>query len=324
MTLPLPTAMDEPIESLLPFAKIRLVVVDVDGTLLDAKGKLWANVRQMFQSLRHYRYDVTLTVATGRTFVGVRETIRSLPRSLQTPVILYNGAVITESSGRLLDRLTINRAKVSTLLEELARSPAIVTLAYYFPTSEERLLGPIGDSQSGEFVLGWGENSDYGDVEFNGQTVTWLQDRVAPSGLEPSAVLLDTASVDARTVSTIIELIEELGLGIPTRSGERYLEIRPYGSNKWRAVLWVAGRLGLGSEAVLTLGDSENDMEMLSAAGIGVAVRNAPPKVVAICDYASDWDAASGVLDVLRLVKVARRYAPQLNDAQKTKDDTSE
>jgi len=127
------------------------------------------------------------------------------------------------------------------------------------------------------------------------------------NGVEPSAILIDTSERPS-AATTIEKFISETGAVTVTRSGTKYLEVRPKGSNKGVALQCAGDFLGLSRDEVLALGDNDNDIEMLEGAGIGVAVSEASPAAVASADYICRKGVAEGAVEVLRLVKHARHY----------------
>ena len=80
---------------------------------------------------------------------------------------------------------------------------------------------------------------------------------------------------------------------------EGLLEVGPPGVNKAEGVARVAEQLEVQREDVLCFGDMPNDSEMLSWAGIGVAMGNARPEVKAVADYVTATNNDCGVADVL-------------------------
>src|SRR4051794_14282271 len=99
----LPSSTDD-LDALRPFASIRLVAADLDGTLFPAP--LAEKVQHAIRSLRHYK--VRFTLATGRTFSGARELYERLRLPSGTPLVLYNGSIVVEgNTGRMLRRATL-------------------------------------------------------------------------------------------------------------------------------------------------------------------------------------------------------------------------
>lgn len=80
-----------------------------------------------------------------------------------------------------------------------------------------------------------------------------------------------------------------------TSSWDNNIEIMPSDINKGIAVKELAGRLNLSAEQVMTLGDHDNDVTMLAYAGYGVAMGNASPDAMAAAKYVTGDNNACGV-----------------------------
>lgn len=294
----------------MPFASIRLIVADLDGTLVGTDGRVWNDLRDLIRSVAHPRYGVRFTVATGRTLQGAQRMLDLLGLS-GVPVVLYNGGVVADASKqRLLMKVTLGSDRLEDVLTIAAQWPVNV-LAYYWVTEEDSFFVPTLGIGHGEIVLGWSNSGLQPEVEFNGQPVMWQDAWHAPPEAEPCAVLVDVPHGMDDLKRVCRELATISGVAV-TRSGSRFAEIRPSNCTKWTGVRWVTERLSILDEEVLALGDSENDIEMLASAGVGVAVRNAPPDVLGVVHYVAARDSAGGALEVLRIVKEARRLRPGL------------
>lgn len=79
-------------------------------------------------------------------------------------------------------------------------------------------------------------------------------------------------------------------------SSMRYLEFNAPGVNKGQALAWLTNYLGVPSENTIAIGDNENDLEMIKAAGLGIAVENALPNVKAVADFVTEKDFSSGAV----------------------------
>ena len=80
-----------------------------------------------------------------------------------------------------------------------------------------------------------------------------------------------------------------------TTSGRNCFEIMGEGVNKCSGVERLAAMHGIQMDEVMTLGDYYNDVPMLQAAGLGVAMGNAPEDVKACADYVTDTNENDGV-----------------------------
>lgn len=87
----------------------------------------------------------------------------------------------------------------------------------------------------------------------------------------------------------------ELSGGIPEN-----IEVNAKGVDKGRALLALAERLGLSRGQTMACGDASNDLAMLRAAGLGVAMGNATPEAVAAADVQTDTNNNDGVAKAIR------------------------
>jgi Cof subfamily protein (haloacid dehalogenase superfamily) len=304
MTKPLPNWDKHDVESLRQFSEIRLIALDLDGTLFrSAASDFNQMISTLRRSLNHPRYRVKLTIATGRTLAGVRPLLAKLLLPKWTPLILYNGSVVVrnESFDTILRR-TISPESLRRIVEvSLGYSARALAYIYNDPAYSRFRLQDVH-----EYVLGW---SAVGrpEYEFNEMPVRWQDTYPASDGEEPSAILIDT-SENPRAATLIEALVTDAGSVTVTRSGTKYLEVRPGESNKGVALQCVGEFLSLSKDEILALGDSDNDAEMLEWAGIGVAISEASPAAVASADYICRHGVAKGAVEVLRLVKQARHY----------------
>ncbi len=305
----LPTTMNSPIIELIPFSKIKLIVADLDGTLLELDGKLWEDICTMLRRIGRYR--VLFTIATGRTYAGSESLIKKLRLSRKTPMVLYNGAIIAKPSKKEYIKKNIIPSDTLKQIINICQILPINLLAYYWTTESEKFFNPGNILDIGETVLGWSNNSSRPITEFNGQIINWqiLSNNLVSSSPCTILIDMDNCKNHMETLERELNGIDTISI---TKSGGRYLEIRPRESNKWKAINFIIEQLGIMPNQVLALGDNENDIEMMASSGIGVAVHNSSPNIIQIADYLCTRDAAGGSLEVLRLVRAARRLDPGL------------
>jgi len=84
------------------------------------------------------------------------------------------------------------------------------------------------------------------------------------------------------------------------------IHLQALGINKGTALWEIAGEMGLSPSEMMAIGDSENDIEMLEVAGVGVAVQNAP----AATRRAADWVTGSAYGD--GFLEAVKKYYPDL------------
>jgi hydroxymethylpyrimidine pyrophosphatase-like HAD family hydrolase len=117
---------------------------------------------------------------------------------------------------------------------------------------------------------------------------------------------LDKESVPQR----IAELTEWMGsVARVTRSLAWFVEVINPQVSKARALALVADRLGVAQADVCAIGDNKNDEEMISWAGFGVAMGDAPPEVKAIARHVTGTVNEAGVADVFDRFVLGREPA---------------
>ena len=78
------------------------------------------------------------------------------------------------------------------------------------------------------------------------------------------------------------------------------LEVNAKGADKGSALLWLADYLGIAREETMSFGDGENDIPMIKAAGLGVAMGNALDTVKAVADTVTLTNDENGVAAAIR------------------------
>ena len=240
---------------------IRLVVSDVDGTLLDHHGRLpdgrAAAVRRLTEA------GLPLVLATGKLWTSVRALVEEL--ALAGPHVACNGSIVFDADGRVLERTLLPDAPADEIVTVL-RTHHVVHAVYL-------------------------------------EDGTIVTDRIVPAHAvlpllgEPAPVV---GSRDGRGVIKVIAILpeedegdlRELGSGAARvqRTGPRFLEWNAPGADKATGLATVTDMLGVGLADVLAIGDAENDVPMLRAAGVGVAVAGASPAAIAAADHTLSGD----------------------------------
>ena len=91
-----------------------------------------------------------------------------------------------------------------------------------------------------------------------------------------------------------------------TSSIPNNLEINARGVTKGRGLLVLAETLGLSRSQVMACGDSGNDLTMIQNAGLGVAMANATPEVLAAADFVTASNNEDGVAKAIERFVLGR------------------
>lgn len=231
----------------------KLVALDIDGTVVDYDGSMPDAVRDAVH--RIVAAGVPVVLATGRSWHSTQPVFEYL--GLPTgPTVSSNGAVIVSfPPEEILKAITFDPSDVIARVEEFAPGTLIAVE---------------------EIGRGYRLNGHFPDDDLTGEMVIENVDQLASRHVT-RVILRDPDRSDQE----FIELAEHLGLhGVTYFVGwSAWIDIAPEGVNKATALAEIAADLGVKPGDVLALGDGRNDIEMLSWAGRGVALGDAPDVV---------------------------------------------
>jgi Cof subfamily protein (haloacid dehalogenase superfamily) len=239
----------------------RLIALDVDGTLLDSRHHLAPETRIAIQEAQ--RRGASVCLATGKLLVSTSDLVASL--NLSGPQITCNGAAIMDARtgvnvaswalGALVNQLAI--ATIRELAPEMA-------IAWYTADA----IYTDADTGSLDAVL-----AAYHEPPLNHVL------RLSPD-LPPAMKLLMTGDT-ARLADLRDQLADRLGaVANVMRTTADFVEIVSSAVNKGVALREVARMMRISREEIVAIGDGENDIPLLEAAGLGIAMGNAMPALV--------------------------------------------
>jgi hydroxymethylpyrimidine pyrophosphatase-like HAD family hydrolase len=248
----------------------RLVVTDLDGTLLHPSGVVHEADQRAVAELK--RRGVIVSIATGRMYSGTRSIAHGL--GLKGPVACIDGShlVDVETDQELLSHPISGHGRrlLRSVLEDLA-VPSVVF-------SEDRLYHDDRTTEYLPYLLTWSDR------------MTPLEDVLHQdwwaSGAQPAAtVSLGLEEVIRQARERLLDgASEELHVVTFEVAREAYSKlwgmiVRASGASKGTAVEWIAKHHGLSLSEVVTVGDWINDIPMLKAAGRSFAMAQAPAEV---------------------------------------------
>lgn len=255
----------------------RLLVLDLDGTLLDHKSQLSpvteaAVKKAMAQGLK-------VTFATGRLFGDALPYAKRL--GLTLPLILNHGALLQTLAGEVLANWQIDSISAQALVA-IARQTGCACQLYSKGQLYLEKLAP------------W--NKEYLKYSFTSPKL--IPDLTAVAAHGPEQIDFLGEPEELKQVRQIIE--KELGAAIqPTSSYHHLLEILPPKVSKGRALEYLSNYLQIPLSHTVAVGDGYNDLEMILAAGLGVAMGNAPQEVRHQADYVTTPNNKNGLAQFL-------------------------
>ncbi|MCQ2958202.1 MAG: Cof-type HAD-IIB family hydrolase [Candidatus Gastranaerophilales bacterium] len=241
--------------------KIKLVVTDIDGTIVEMNGKLQPEIISIFDTLQ--KNDVKVVIATGRMFIATSEIINTL--KLKTPVICYQGAMIRDEKKVYFEQ-NVPKQIASDIITRLRNYNSHINLYL-----RDRLIVENDDKYIKEYA---------GDRNIPYEVVDDLQTVVQ------DATKLLTIDDDVDKVTFIRDEMRKIypELNI-VKSTNTYCEfVSPY-ADKGLAIKFLAEKWNLKTDEILAIGDQDNDIEMLKVAGTGIAMGNGSENIKKIADY---------------------------------------
>ncbi len=272
---------------------IRLLGLDLDGTLLDPGGQLQASVRAAVDRVRARGVEVVL--CTGRRFRTALPIAKAL--GLAGPIVISNGGLVKEIASAQTRHQSCLDANVYTELLHAMREhgPPLVYIDGYHEATDF-LTERVDDAHpfQREYL------DDHGEFC-----------RVVPDleKARPPGVLMMTTMADPHALDTLRDrVLGALGERVRTHSliNKNYrgniLEFFSPETSKWNALCQVAAELGVHQDEIAAVGDDTNDVDMLRGAALGIAMGNAVPAAKEAAALVVRSNAEGGAVEALERV----------------------
>ncbi|MCR5261271.1 MAG: Cof-type HAD-IIB family hydrolase [Candidatus Gastranaerophilales bacterium] len=254
---------------------IKMLVCDIDGTIYNGQ----TFTENLLNCIKKIKKDgIKFVIATGRTFYSANQVIA--PLEVDTPVICYQGATIHDcKTGEMIFEKGLDRDLSLDILDFLRKKdiyPNIYINDELYAEKETKYVQNYSDKQ-----------------------------------LIPYRIIPDISKNDFKTLNKILvidddtKLIEDLTAEVKQRYGDKvytamstpyFCEICAAGISKGTAVHYVADMYGIKKEEIMSCGDQNNDIELLTCAGVGVAMGNATDTLKSYADYITDTIENDGVV----------------------------
>ena len=258
--------------------KYRVLVLDLDGTLTNSRKEITDKTKTALQE--YQRQGGIVILASGRPAYGIWPLAKELELDQFGGYILaFNGGQITDCrSQKILKRRTIPK-EMNGVLYRLAKENQVVILTY----GEDCLITENPEDQ-------------------------YVKEEVRINRMEARKVNSFTESVNSPVEKFLmvgdgdylagveVRVKEAVGGNLSIcRSAPFFLEIMPEGIDKSVSLKWLMEYLELGLEELAACGDGFNDLSMIEAAGLGIAMANGQECVKAAADVIAPSNDEDGV-----------------------------
>jgi Cof subfamily protein (haloacid dehalogenase superfamily) len=258
------------------FSNIKLIVTDMDGTLLNEKNEVSPRFFQQFEELK--KHDIHFVAASGRQYQSILSKLDPIKNEIS--IIGENGGIMQHANEtKVLLKLTDSDVQHCISLLRLVKDCFIVLCgrkSAYIESSSAKFMTQL--------------KTYYSEVE-QVEDLTQVTDddfvKIAVYHFESS---------EAYIYPQVQNLIDSYQVVV---SGQNWLDISHIKSNKAYALKMIQNDLGVTLNETMVFGDYNNDIGMLKLARLSFAMKNAHPNVIKIANYQTKSNTEEGVEDIL-------------------------
>lgn len=261
---------------------VKVICCDIDGTLLrDDKSLSEENIYWIKKAVKEK--NVSFTLVSGRMYNGVKPFYE--PLGVTGPVSCYNGGTLYDSDGNIITEHRINHEIALKLLEIYHKTGVGLILFndknWYLEKLDDFMYPNKKKMYLSECVVG---NFDELLNQFDTNKVLFM-------------------SPNEEDLDCVDKLVREAGLYDGPLTGYRIkpcLELIPSTVNKGLAIDALASYFKVSHANIMALGDDTNDIEMLTKAGVSVAMQNATAQAKETARYVTDTNNNDGVAKAIK------------------------
>jgi Cof subfamily protein (haloacid dehalogenase superfamily) len=278
---------------------VKLVALDIDGTLLNREGRIAERTRRAIGNLR--RTGVEFTLCTGRNLPLARRFAEELEITL--PLATCNGAEIRRLDGEVLERRPLPLELAEQAYRILNKYEALFDIYW-----DDRIV--IESKQDHlQRLITYYRNIKNIDREYE----TLLEQEIQqPYMFEAHDIKAWLASgepgaiekffvMEQRTdrLESMFQELRQLPGIMVTTSHHTTLEINHISAAKGKALGAIADSCGFAAEEVAAIGDGMNDVSMFAYSGISVAMGNASEQVKQHAKFVTGPNTEDGLAQIL-------------------------
>lgn len=256
--------------------KIRLIALDIDGTIMDSNFQISAKVKHTI--LKAVNSGIYVILATGRMYSATVPIAAGL--GIKTPLITYQGSLVKEfyDSDEILMHYTIPSDLSKLIIAELRKFDLQINVYLEDELFIEDETHILKEYAARRHIV-------YHKVD--------SFDKVAD--FNPTKILAIDNSPDKTTqIRDYLRSKFSNVLNI-TKSTPIYCEVVNNKASKGNAIVYLADKWGIKKSEIMVIGDQDNDQDMLNVAGIAVAMGNSPDALKEKAHYVTDTVDNDGV-----------------------------
>lgn len=301
-----------------PIRPVRLVALDLDGTLLNRRSQITPRTRSAV--LTASQQGVVVVPATGRALATLPPEVAQLPGVRY--VLTTNGAAVWDLGSEPMSSVYSRYADA----EKRQITQPVYLLQRLFPPQKAREVFGLCQQYEGELTV-FSDGRAIKDRESQDLAAARMARHCSTEADQPYdgrfTVVPDLAEWMSREAHAIEKFClffgsaEKAQAALPAfrqlkgvevvQGSPDNVEVTAQGVDKGEALLALADQLGIPRSETMAVGDSENDRALLEKAGVSAAMANAMPSIQALADYVSQADCdADGVAELFEKLVLVR------------------
>lgn len=245
---------------------IKMVATDIDGTILPFHSEFSENLKSCIKRLE--KEGIKVILVTGRMHSSTVPLSDKL--GLKNPIISYQGGLIKDYSGITLFRTNLPSGTAKEIINWARNNDVHLNLYIDDNLFVENDNDIIKYYIKGKFV-------DYKVCSFDNLEIKNVNKLLA---------------IDINNPDRVTDWVKILKNKYPdlyiVKSTPYFCEIGPSNAKKSIAVEFLCNQYGICKDEVLTIGDQNNDIDLVQSGGIGVAMGNATQELKNCADYITD------------------------------------
>jgi len=261
----------------------RMLALNIDGTVLQSNGKIHKSTKEAIEYVQ--QKGIYVTLVTSRTFASAKKVAKAL--KLDSILITHRGAYIAKEIGKPIHAARVQENITYDLVRLLEGFPCQIRLVHenYSLANKYKL----NHNLLAKTVFTTGDPVFYSQqfVDSIGDTI--IDEPANPSSIEVYFEYKDDLTDVQKAIEKMFTEVDCMALN------ELRLDIVPSGVSKLNGLLYLAERLGISRNEIVCIGDEFDDIDMIEAVGLGVAMGNASVEVKRAADWITRSQNQQGV-----------------------------
>ncbi len=283
----------------------KLVVVDLDGTILNSYGEISETTKESVKKC--LEKGAKIVIASGRPIDSIKTIANEL--GIEEYFIAGNGALIYDlKKDEIIYENYMKKEKVLEIIKicednsisyNVYTDKTILTtnlkfnVLYYYKENLKKEENKKTNVSIVENMYNYVKNLN--EEKFLKITICDESATIFNSIVRTLKEINDVEILEVSHMSR--KIIKQGTEEIPIEY--YYTEISAKNVDKWDAVEYLARKLNIGNEEIIAIGDNINDKKMIENAGLGVAMKGSAPDVINVANIVTDSNDNDGVAKIL-------------------------